>query len=59
MKLKMNDHIETRHGPGKIISVQVGKSEYFTVLHEDGQAAIYHITEIFNIHTDHTEKKSG
>lgn len=46
MELKINTQVQTPNGPGRIISTPVGKSEYYTVLHATGQAAIYHRRDI-------------
>jgi len=49
MEIKMNDQVQTPNGPGKIISIPVGKSKYYTVLHETNQAAVYHVSAIQKI----------
>jgi hypothetical protein len=43
---KMNDQVQTPNGPGKVISLPIGKSEYYTVLHYTGRAGLYPVNQL-------------
>lgn len=49
MEFKVNDRVQTPNGPGKIISIPVGQSPYYTVLHDSRQAAVYHKSALTKI----------
>lgn len=49
MEFKINDRVQTPNGPGRIISLPIGNSPYYTVLHDDRQAAVYHRSVLVKI----------